>query len=216
MNLRDKLSEWRIGNYLRELSIVIIGVAVTLYASSVISDIKEEKDLQLQLDAVYAELEENVKRLDEAILYHDMHNKLRDYLYTIIKDEKTYSKDSVKKYDYVLMHTYDFIYKKSAYDMFVNSGAMKYLTDRNQLLNITESYAKLEEIKKANDEYMSLKINMYSNTYKMDRKYIFGKTYDITDPQRNVEFNFHALNSGLDTAFRKIKKETEEVIAERK
>ncbi|GEM_PF-1482156 len=187
----------KIGNYLRELSVVIIGVAITLYASGVVSSIKEKKDLKLQLNAIYTELEENSRRLDAIIEDHKQHELLRNYLHRVIKDPAIYNNDSIAKYDKTLSSTATFSYKKGAFDMFVNSGAMALLTDREQLLEITECYALLEEFKDENDKFYEIKSQMFSETYRVDKKKFFSEDYDLRDEEWNIKFNFHTLNSGM-------------------
>jgi hypothetical protein len=45
MNKLEKLRQLKIGNYFRELPVVIIGVAVTLYAIDAITKIKEKVNI---------------------------------------------------------------------------------------------------------------------------------------------------------------------------
>jgi len=215
-NLLALFKQFNIGNYLRELSVVIIGVAVTLYGGSIINNIKEKKDLDLQLTAIYTELEENSRRLDNIIEYHKQHELLRKYLFSVNDDSGAYSNDSIMKYDNVLSTTASFSYKKGAFDMFINSGAMKLLTDRKKLLEITECYAMLEEFKHDNDAFFELKMQILSETYKIDRKLIFYEDYDLRDPQWNSKFNFHLLNSGMEELAIKVKEELEKTLSKQK
>ncbi|MDR3287280.1 MAG: hypothetical protein LBT27_07550, partial [Prevotellaceae bacterium] len=66
-----QLKQLKIGNYFRELSVVIIGVAVTLFASNAITNAKAQKDLNIQLNAVYAELEYDLQKIDNLIDFYD-------------------------------------------------------------------------------------------------------------------------------------------------
>ncbi len=214
--ISKRLKEMRLGNYFRELSIVIIGVAVTLYAGNAITGIKEKKDLERQLEAVYIELEENSKRLDPVIEFYKVHEELRHYLYQVMEHPESYSNDSIQKYRRVMSFNANFSYKHAAYDMFINSGAMKLMTDRKQLLEITESYIMLEEFKDSNDGHIQLKEQKFTEVYKMDRKTVFEKEYDIRNPEWNMEFNFHALNSGMEEGARIVKTELDKVLAKQK
>lgn len=209
------LKRFKLPNFLREVLVVIIGVAITLYAGGVINDLKEKKDLDLQLNAIYVELEENLSRLDEIIKYHREHELLRNYLFKVIADPEKYNNDSIIKYDRILSTIASFSYKRGAFDMFVNTGAMKLLSDRNQLLEITESYAMLE-FKQDNDRVFDLKIQILSETYRLDRKLIFKEKYDLRDPQWNSLFNFHLLNNGMEELALKVKKELEKALSKQK
>lgn len=206
------LKELKIGSYLRELSVVIIGVAVTLYVGNAITNMKEKKDLDLQLNAIYNELEENSKRLDPVIEFYHLHENLRNYLYEIIEYPERYNNDSINKYRKVLSYSIGFSYKRAAFDMFVNSGAMKLLTDRKQLLEITESYAILEEFKQGHDAHFALKAQTFSDIYRMDKAQLFGKDYNIMAPEWNIQFNFHALNNGMEELARSVKEELGKVL----
>lgn len=212
-SILKRIKELMIGNYLRELSIVIIGVAVTLYAGNVITGIKEKKDLDLQLKAVYSELEENSKRLDPVVEFYQVHENLRRYLYRVLENPESYSNDSIRKYRRVMSYNATFSYKHAAYDMFINSGAMKLMTDRKQLLEITEGYILLDDFKQSNDGYIQLKEKIFTEVYKMDKKKVFDKEYDIRNPEWNMEFNFHTLNSGMEEGARGVKEELEKIIA---
>ncbi len=219
MNMKEiskRLKEMKLGSYFRELSIVIIGVAVTLYAGSVITGIKEQKDLDLQLNAIYSELEENSRRLDVIIEYHKEHELLRNYLFKVVDDPEIYNNDTIIKYDNVLSTTTTFSYKRGAFDMFVNSGAMKLLSDRKQLLEITESYAMLDEFKHDNDLFFELKTEILGETYRMDRKLIFEKGSDLRSPHWNTKFNFHLLNNGMEESAIKVKQELEKALSKQK
>lgn len=167
----------------------------------------------MQLNAIYSELEENSNRLDPVIEFYHLHENLRSYLYTIIKNPEQYSSDSINKYRKVISYNQGFSYKHAAFDMFVNSGAMKMMVNRNQLLEITECYAMLEEFKISVDNHLELKAEIFSNTYKMDRKKIFEEDYDIRDSEWNMQFNFHTLNNGMEGSAVTIKQELEKVLA---
>jgi len=220
MNTKNLLAWFnglKIGGYLRELSIVIIGVAVTLYAGGVISNIQEKKDLDLQLTAIYTEMEENSRRLDAIIEYHREHDLLSKYLLKVAKNVEAYNNDSIIKYDKVLSTTTNFSYKKGAFDMFVNSGAMKLLSDRKQLLEITECYAMLEAFKHDTDLFFELKTQILSETFRLDRKQIFNNEhYDLREPQWNSKFNFHMLYNGLEESAVMVKQELEKALSKQK
>jgi len=212
MKTNMKLKDLRIGNYFRELSVVIIGVAVTLFVSDLISTEKENNDLNLQLTAIYSELEDNLQRMDVLIDYYDKLGHLRKYLLESVDSTDSAVNDSIRKYEHLAYNTISFTYKKGAYDMFVNSGAMKLLKDREQLLNITESYSVLEEIKQEHDGYVSSKSHLFNEIYKMDKDKIFDKSILMSSEIPYI-FNFHALNSGMEIQAKEVKEQIEKVFS---
>jgi len=212
--IKQKLSNWvkklRIKSYLRELSIVIIGVAITLYAGNVITGIKEKKDIKLLLSAIYSEMEENFSEIKEVNKYNEMNSRLRYYLLESVEDPEPSTNDSIRKYENVAWTTITFTYKRDAYDMFVNSGAMKHLNDRELLLDITESYSTLEYLKIANERRMNSKMLILQDMYKLPKKDIYSEELDILSSAMNQLFNYHALYQGseeiTDKALEKIEK----------
>ena len=213
MNKSDRIKGLRIGNYLRELSVVIIGVAVTLYAGNLITAYQQNRDMKLQLDIVYAELEDNVKKLDPVIFYHEELEKLRGFMLAKYLNPFPAVNDSILKYSSAASHSHSYTYKKNAYEMFINSGAMKFLTDRRKLLDITESYTLLEELKYEHDEYIDSKMKVFHELYKVETEIIVKST--LIQPEEYVMYNFHMLTSGMKDKTVKVKEELERVISER-
>ena len=187
--MSKKKKSRKIGSYIRELSIVIIGVAVTLYASSIINSNKEKKDLHQQLDIICTELESNIKSLDGLIGFYDRHERLRSYLVESINNPKEGTNDSIRKYGYIIGELYLFVYKRDAYDMLLNSGAIKLMTDRYLLLDITECYSMLEIAKNDFDTYASLKLNEFQKLNDLKETTSYNK--GILDPEYRNLFNFY-------------------------
>lgn len=179
----------RIGSYIRELSIVIIGVAATLYAGTLINNVKEKNDLNNQLGIIHTELESNIKSLDGLIGFYNRHEQLRKFLKESIKNPQVGTNDSILKYGYTVGELYPFIYKKNAYEMFINSGAMKLMTDRNLLLDITECYTMLEIIKDDFDKYETFKMNELQKLNDLRGASSYDKS--ILDPEYRNLFNFY-------------------------
>jgi len=211
MSRFEKIKNLKVGDYLRELSIVIIGVAITLYAGNIIGDRKEQKDLNLQLTAVYAELEENLVNVDSIKRYYDDSFQLRKYLIESFKNPHFKNNDSIRKYERVASFISTFYYKKGAYEMFVNSGAMKLLSDREQLLNITESYAMLEALKDGSESYADSKMQVMQSVYHKDTPTAFNS--DIMDPRYNFMFNFQALTSGMENSANEVRIQIEKTLS---
>lgn len=186
-----KLKPW---NYLRELSIVIIGVAITLYAGNRISSANEKKNMRLQVAAIYTELEDNSGKLDNLIDYYQKHARFSELLQKNLHDPQQPLNDSIRKYQNIIGKIVPFTFKKGAYEMFLQSGAMKLLKDRNLLLNITESYALLEIAKEQHDRYNDTKIQLFIPVYEADAR-MFLNT-DIQNPAEQGLRNFHTFHSG--------------------
>ncbi|MDR0206006.1 MAG: hypothetical protein LBI45_01945, partial [Bacteroidales bacterium] len=72
--------------YFREVSVVVIGVAITLFASYRLGINNEKRDMTLYLNTVKMELEENIKILDTARLKLQISVNYSQYLWTHDKD----------------------------------------------------------------------------------------------------------------------------------
>ena len=128
-----------IGKYLRELSIVVLGVAITLSVSYWITNKNEKRDMALYLNAIKLELEENIKYLDaEADYFEDW----RSYgIYLQSHDKKSLHPDSIRTRAYPgLGRLKNFIFKASAFEMFKVSGAMRLIDDKELLQSLWDVY----------------------------------------------------------------------------
>lgn len=206
-----KRNHRKISSYLRELSVVVIGVAITLYASNFVTSLREKKDLNQQLKAIYIELEDNIKKIDELIAHYEKASCLRIALLEFVENPQPQNRDSVHKYTYVVGRVETFTYKKGAYEMLLNSGAMK-LLDRTQLLDITESYDMLEILKESHDRYADLQTKQVEKLYDLDTKQIIVN-YDITEPQFLGIRNFFISVSGKEYYPKETKKQIEKVLS---
>lgn len=185
---------WR---YLRELSIVIIGVAVTLFASNIIVNIKEQKDLDTQINAIYAELIDNQELVDKLIADYNAHNRLKELLTQTLDKSVTINKDTMDFYIRNVGKMTPFTYKKGAYEMFLNSGTMKLMKDRGLLMDITECYLILETTKEAHTKHIEMKTQEVMKLFAHDTDFIVKGITDVHDPRFRSIFNFYLSVSGL-------------------
>lgn len=213
----SKAKRLKIGKYLRELSIVIIGVAVTLYAGNFISNIKEKKDLRQQLENIYAELEENLEKIEMLTVYYKNHERLQKILIESIDNPKQSNNDSISKYVRIASNLVRFTYKKGAYETFLNSGSMKLLKDRNLLTDITEGYLMLERTKEGHDSYLDLKTQEILKVFgNIETAEVLSQSIDIKKPQYRSLFNFYAGVSVPEIYSKEAKKQIKKVLLNKK
>ncbi len=117
--------------------------------------------MRLQVGAIYTELEDNSNKLDNLIDYYQKHAHFSKLLQQNLCDPQRQLNDSIRKYQNIIGKIVPFTFKKGAYEMFLQSGAMKLLKDRNLLLNITESYALLEIAKEQHNRYNDTKMQLF-------------------------------------------------------
>jgi len=147
----------KIGNYFREISVVVIGVAITLSVNVWINHKNEKKDIALYLNAIKLELETNIEMIDSEVEY------LQDWenysLYLLSHDKKSINPDSIRwgGDGSGLGTVKDIIFQTSAFEMLKNSGAMRLIEDKELLQSIWNSYLHLESIRMSINSYYELK-----------------------------------------------------------
>ena len=143
--MKSNFSIEKIGKYLREVSVVVIGVAITLSLSYWITNITEKKDVVLYLDAIKLEMEENIKLLDEEA--DDLEYWENYALYLRSQDKKSIPADSIRGYGVGLSTTKQVNFQTSAFEMFKTSGAMRLIDDKEILQSIWKAYLNIEEVR---------------------------------------------------------------------
>ena len=134
------------GKYLREISVVVIGVAITLFASYWISIKSEKRDMALYLNALKMELEENMKVIDDVKEYSQPSVRYANYLKS--HDKKSLNADTIKSYTKVFYTVQSFTFKTNAFEMFKTSGIMRLVDDKELLLSIWDVYNNIDILQK--------------------------------------------------------------------
>ena len=142
--------------FLREIAVIVIGVAITLSASYFLTKSNEKRDLRLYLNAIKMELEENLKVLDANLAEYQQHVRYADYL--LSNDKEAITLDSISRFSNVYYHYTSFTFSTNAFEMFKTSGVMHLLSDKDLLLAIWEVYSGLSEVKKVLDLYMDTRL----------------------------------------------------------
>ncbi|WP_029906854.1 hypothetical protein [Prevotella sp. 10(H)] len=145
----------KIRKYLLDVSVVVIGVAITLAASYWITGNNERRDMALYLDTIKLELEENKSMLDSTVKRLQPSVKYADYLRS--HDMKSLNADTIRFYAPFYLEVASINIKTDAFDMFKTSGNMRLVKDKKLLLTIWETYARLAEFKETFDSFMQMK-----------------------------------------------------------
>lgn len=183
--------------YLRELSVVVAGIAITFTASDWISDRNEKKDLGRYLDAVKLELEENLEIVKEKKEFYHRSAQFGEYLRSQ-KKPKDADSDSLKKYNDVSSYIFFMTYKTSAFDMLKMSGAMRLIKDKTLMNSILNSYRMLEEAKYDSDMYINRKVDEIFRTA-LDNEEI---SHDIRLPQNRRLYSFYTIHFDIEEVFK--------------
>ena len=141
--------------YIRDLSIVVAGIAVTLYASDRVTGKSEKRDLSLYMNAVKLEVEENIKTLERQI--ENLQPSIRYSQYLNSHDKKSLEKDSLNSY---VTACYSFsgpTFKTNAFEMLKSSGIMRLVTNKELLLLLWDVYDELNDVKETFDLMFPIK-----------------------------------------------------------
>ena len=194
---KSKITFKKIERYLREVSVVVLGVAITLSVTVWINNRSEKRDMVLYLNAMKIELEENIKVIDRVIEYLQPAANYEKYLRT--HDKKSLNEDTLVYYAnsccYILNK---YVYKTNTFEMFKSSGVMRLVNDKTLLMSIWDVYTDFisqnETLKWYSDskwEHMEKDLVFVENSM-MD----FSKL-----PNRAPMYNF--FNSGLTSSILK-------------
>jgi len=93
---KAKISFEKIGKYLREISVVVIGVAITLSVSYWITSKTEKRDMALYMNTIKLELTENKKTLDE--IEQHLQKSLNYTVYLLSLNQKLPHADTIRFY----------------------------------------------------------------------------------------------------------------------
>ena len=209
-----KTSMSKIGKYLREVSVVVIGVAITFVASNAISNRNEKREMALSLNAITIELERNVIAFED---YARRLQKSANYqLYIHSHDEKSISEDSILYYalsgpDGIGWGntTQETVLIRDAFDMFKTLGNMRYVTNKEVLVSIWEIYSEMENAQRVFDGIMQMKNELSINEMlRMEEKatvplrlfYSLGATSTMISRCNMISARIKEVLSKLETA----------------
>jgi len=146
------------GKYLREISVVVIGVAITLSASYWLGVKKEKRDMALHLRAIKMELQENAGDLFS--LEKNLKRQCRYSSYLKSHDKESLDKDTLSSYaSLCYAPPFNVTFKTNAFEMFRNSGTMRLMDDKELLREIWNVYDNFAILKELINEHNRLKLN---------------------------------------------------------
>jgi hypothetical protein len=163
--MKTKIPVEKIGKYLRELSIIVVGIAITFTISNWITSKNNKKDIELYLDAVKIELQDNLQLVNRNRNYY---KRAVDYGRYLSDNRQNLHTDTLNHYFYLNKFMPFFMYKTSAFDLLKSSGTVLLIKDKRKVEAIWDSYAALEGVKLFSEFYIQRKIaEMEKNTNSM-------------------------------------------------
>lgn len=148
---------WRIGDYLRQFSIVTAGVMVTFAGSNMISNCATQKEIKSSMQLIIDELEKNRESLRFIKEKYESDRIMSSYLIDSSFVISKFPIDTLKKYNRLVSNISAFFYSEDALEVLKNSNLMQKVEDKSVLLSIIESYKSLNEMQQSVKEYYNMK-----------------------------------------------------------
>ena len=187
--------------YMRDISVVIIGVAITFIGSDWSSSRQERTKLKRNLEAVKAELEDNLKVVREAQEYYE---KLALFTRYLASDRpENLDPDSIHRLDEhnnfsLVGNFFTLAIETSAFEMLKGSGSMNLIKNPDVSKSILDCYTAMDAAKSESDKYMSLKMSEVRNTIMDKEKMFYG---DVLSPEFRRLYYFFAAYLNLEALF---------------
>lgn len=193
--LKIKITVGKIGKYLRDFSIVVAGIAVTLWVQSWLDNRSERKDIRLYLNAIKLELEDNMKDVD--VITARMEEEVAYSRYLMSHDKKLLNADTIQRYREAIYRITLILPSVSAFEMFKNSGNMRLISDKELLRDIWDSYISVELFRQTMEMYYKDKQADRDKEFRMmkDGKPIDAPMYDFYTFEYSSGILWHCTNA---------------------
>jgi len=159
---RSKKLVTKIVKYLRELSIIITGIVITVGFGLWMNQNNTRKDQKQYISAIILELKENAENFDA---YARMLQKCVRYSnYINSHDVKSISQDSIYYYAFGDENSIGWgntppviLYTDDAFEMYKSSGVMRLMDDKELLLSIWKVYQLMKNTQSRIDDHLRYK-----------------------------------------------------------
>ena len=156
-----KISAAPVLKFLRELSVIVTGIIITVGLGFWVNSINNKNDLKLNLDTIVIELEENAKTFDRYAKWMQKSVRYSEYIQS--NDKNALNQDSLEYYSgssgfyesdnidygcgYLNVNSLVNYFTTNAFEMLKSSGTMRQVKDKKLLLSIWEAYTQIEYTK---------------------------------------------------------------------
>ncbi|MCD8072265.1 MAG: hypothetical protein LUE10_03665 [Alistipes sp.] len=140
MAFRDLWKKYRPGNYIRELSVVILGIFITLTATNYFSGQSRKKEYRQLIDMVYDELRANKTTADNSISAMETQLDKIVYFYNHRDRLGEIPADTIEKYQFVFFWFEVPKFTDHSLEVLKFSSAIHYNKDIRVIRDIMEAY----------------------------------------------------------------------------
>ena len=132
---KSKNALLKTGKYLREISVIVLGVAITLSVSQWLNNRGQKQDIAIYLSMIKTELETSIRNLEEAKTENFM-LQIQYVNYLLSHDVNSRSADSIASYQNAWGNANMFVTSSNVFELFKNSGVMHLIDDKELLLSL--------------------------------------------------------------------------------
>lgn len=167
------ITKWRLGDYFRQLSIVVVGIVVTFLGSDLISNHSRQKEVRTTMQMVIEELKYNKLQLKDFGKAYEMDRQMAIKLVENDFNTENIPMDTLQKYERFFAGIYTFNYTTDALEVLKSSSLMQQVSDKRLLLDILRTYDKLKST--------SVEINSYCD---LKKEVLFSYSLSMNESER--------------------------------
>ena len=155
--VKATIRNWKPGEYIRQTSIVVIGVLITFVGSELVTRCSEQKDIKSTMLLIKDELKSNRKNFEGIVSEFSTDERLSALLVEHDMNVRLIPEDSLKQFRYSIGQIRSFYYTRNALDILKNSMLMQKISDKEFLLSLIDVYEALEGFKLSMNGYYDMK-----------------------------------------------------------
>lgn len=154
---KSVVKSWRVGDYIRQFSIVAAGIIVTFWGSDWITERGRQKEVRATMQLVVEELQHNREelRVIKGLLDIDIH--MSELMISHDMEISEIHQDTIWKYGKFFTNMASFNYSTDALDVLKGSSLMQYIADKRLLQDMLRTYYKLGKIQTEINAYYDTK-----------------------------------------------------------
>lgn len=168
--LKSQLKKWKIGDYVRQFSIVMGGVLLTLWLTGRITDAARQREVRQAMQLVAIELNNNLEMVRDYSQIFTNEKRMALNLKTEGFSSKNFPADTLRLYEQRLFSGLGRPYRLStdALEMLKTSGLTSFIGDKELVFDLLRSYTSLANFDSTMELYFDMRKQVlvtYKNTH---------------------------------------------------
>lgn len=161
-SIKKRLKSWEIGNYIRQLSIVVMGIVITFIGSDLFSGCTKKKEIKSVMNLIKNELRDNQQQLKNIKKVSMIEMEAcsvfasRNYNYDGIPN------DTLVLYFKTLNSMNKLKYTVQSLEVLKNSSLMQYIPDKVFVSDLINTYAYMQELEARMSYYLDRKDRLWN------------------------------------------------------